>query len=190
MLDHVGADHAVLVGCSMGGRVVLDYALAHPERVAALVPVAAVVSGQRLSLSGWRELAAAVKAGDHDRIAEVALRIWAPLRTDPGVDARIRQLVVENVSGIATMGAMWRDGPPAYGRLHEVGVPTLVVVGDRDQPDHLRTAKLLAAEVTGARLAVLAGVDHNVPVRAGWALTDLLAGFLDQLNHPHWRRLL
>jgi pimeloyl-ACP methyl ester carboxylesterase len=66
-----------------------------------------------------------------------------------------RQLVVENVTGIATMGAMWRNGSPAYGRLHEVDAATLVVVGDRDQPDHLRTAKLLAAEITGARLAVL-----------------------------------
>lgn len=77
-----------------------------------------------------------------------------------------------------------------YGRLHEVGVPTLVVVGNRDQPDHVRTAKLLAAGITGARLAVLAEVDHNVPVRAGRAFTDLLVGFLDQLNHLHWRRLL
>jgi hypothetical protein len=39
-------------------------------------------------------------------------------------------------------------------------------------------------------MVVLAEVDHSVPVRAGRAFTDLLAGFLDQLNHPHWRRLL
>lgn len=78
-----------------------------------------------------------------------------------------------------------------YGRLHEVGVPTLVVVvGNRDQPDHMRTAKLLAAEITSARLAVLAEVDHNVPVRARLAFTDLLGRFPDQLIHPHWRRLL
>jgi pimeloyl-ACP methyl ester carboxylesterase len=93
------------------------------------------------------------------------------------------------VTGIATMGAMWRDGPPAYGRLHEVGVPTLVVVGDHDQPDHVRTAKLLASEITGARLEILPLVDHNVPVRAGPAFTGLLAGFLDQLNHPDWREV-
>jgi pimeloyl-ACP methyl ester carboxylesterase len=182
VLDHVGAHQAVLVGCSMGGRAVIDYALAHPDRVAALVPVAAIVSGQQMSVTGWRELAATIKAGDTDRIVETVLRIWAPLRTDPEVDARIRQLVVDNVAGIAGMGTMWRDKAAAYGRLHHIDSPTLVVVGDRDQQDHLDTARLLAREIPGARLEVLPNVDHNVPVRAGRAFTAVLSGFLESLD--------
>lgn len=73
-------------------------------------------------------------------------------------------------------------------RLHEVAAPTLVVVGDWDQPDHVPSAKLLAAEITGARLAVLGEVDQTC--RSWPAFTDLLAGFLHRLNHPDWRRLL
>lgn len=187
VLDHVGAGQAALVGCSMGGRVAVDYTLAYPDRVVALVAVAAVVSGYRLSPPGWAELAAAVDADDHDRIAQAALRMWAPLRSHPEVDARIRQLVVDNVTGIAAMGRMWLDSPPASGRLNRIDAPTLVVVGDRDLADIVRIAQRLTGEIRGARLEVLPDVDHNVPVRAARAFTNLLEGFLDGLDHPGWR---
>ncbi|NMO22138.1 alpha/beta hydrolase, partial [Pyxidicoccus fallax] len=45
VLDAVGAREAVLVGCSHGGRVALDFTLAHPDRVRGLVLVAPAVSG-------------------------------------------------------------------------------------------------------------------------------------------------
>ena len=37
LLDHLGVEHAVLVGQSMGGFSVLPYAVAHPDRVRALL---------------------------------------------------------------------------------------------------------------------------------------------------------
>ena len=182
VLDHAGVDRAAAVGCSMGGRVAVDYALARPDRVTALVPVAAGVSGYvGDSTPCWADLEAAIDGDDGERIAAAATRMWAPLRTDPDVDARIHQLIADNVAGIATMGTMWLDQPPAWGRLADIRTPTLVVVGDRDQPEFVRIAEQLAKEVDGAHLEVLPDVDHNVPVRAGRAFTALLARFLDRL---------
>lgn len=37
LLDHLGVDRATFVGSSLGGRVALELAATHPERVAALV---------------------------------------------------------------------------------------------------------------------------------------------------------
>ncbi len=45
LLDHLGIDEAVLVGLSMGGRVVVEATLAVPERVRALVLLDAVLDG-------------------------------------------------------------------------------------------------------------------------------------------------
>jgi len=45
VLDHAGADQAVLVGCSVGGAIAINYALAHPGRVTGLVLAAASTSG-------------------------------------------------------------------------------------------------------------------------------------------------
>src|SRR5215467_3809964 len=45
LADHLGIDRPVLVGLSMGGRVVVEATLAAPERVRALVLVDAVLDG-------------------------------------------------------------------------------------------------------------------------------------------------
>lgn len=185
VLDHAGAEKVALVGCSMGGMIVIDYTLAHPDRVAALVAVAAGVSGFPWQPTPWQvqqetELQAASTAGDHARIAQAAVALYAPLRTDPEVDERLRRLIADNTAAIATMGGLWLDRPQAYGRLGSIAVPTLVVVGDRDLDDFVRIAKLLAGEIDGAQLEVLPDVDHIPPVRAEQAVTRLLTTFLDE----------
>ena len=45
VLDHLKVEQAHVLGCSMGGEIVIDYALEHPERVLSLIAVSAVPSG-------------------------------------------------------------------------------------------------------------------------------------------------
>src|SRR5262245_29398617 len=49
LLDALELDRATLVGCSFGGAVAIDTALAHPDRVEALVLLGSALSGYRLS---------------------------------------------------------------------------------------------------------------------------------------------
>src|SRR5512147_2484007 len=41
LLEGLGIERAILLGCSMGGGIVLDFALDHPERISALILVSA-----------------------------------------------------------------------------------------------------------------------------------------------------
>ncbi|ABZ83708.1 3-oxoadipate enol-lactonase, putative [Heliomicrobium modesticaldum Ice1] len=50
LLDHLGVEQAVLVGCSMGGHISLRTAILYPERVAALVLMGTPVT----SAYNWR----------------------------------------------------------------------------------------------------------------------------------------
>ncbi len=50
--------------------------------------------------------------------------------------------------------------PPAVGRLGEVRVPALVIVGDRDVPFIQASADVLAAGIVGARQVVMPGTAH------------------------------
>src|SRR3546814_6676067 len=45
LLDQRDIDAAVLVGCSQGGRIAIDFALTHPGRAAGLFLVAPAVTG-------------------------------------------------------------------------------------------------------------------------------------------------
>ncbi|HEX7463864.1 MAG TPA: alpha/beta fold hydrolase, partial [Actinomycetota bacterium] len=81
ILDAVGIDRAALVGCSMGGRIALDFALTHPDRVLALVLVAADVSGTEEGLpeeetwfsERWAPIESAIAAGDLERAMDLTL---------------------------------------------------------------------------------------------------------------------
>ena len=51
--------------------------------------------------------------------------------------------------------------PPAIGRLAEIRVPTLAIVGDEDVAPILEIADMIAAQVPGARKAVIPDAGHH-----------------------------
>lgn len=89
----------------------------------------------------------------------------ASTRSSPEVAERIRDIIADNVAGQLTMGRNWLDGEPDYPRLGDVAVPVLVAAGDRDHPGLARIARLLTARIPGARLGILPGADHLLPMR-------------------------
>src|SRR5690606_31246270 len=45
LLDHLVVEQAILIGCSRGGQIAVDFTIEFPERVRALIPVAAGLGG-------------------------------------------------------------------------------------------------------------------------------------------------
>ena len=85
LLDHLGVGQAVLAGLSFGGRVVLQTALAAPDRVRGLVLLDAVLDGvpwDRESEAGLAEVARQVRAGGvpAGRVAWLAHPLFAAAR--------------------------------------------------------------------------------------------------------------
>jgi 3-oxoadipate enol-lactonase len=74
--------------------------------------------------------------------------------------------------------------PPAIIRLDEIGVPTLIVVGDYDISDKLTLAQKLAGEIPGAQQAVIPGVAHMVNMEKPEEFNRVV---LDFLNGQHMR---
>ena len=72
LLDKLDIDRAVLVGPSMGGRIAMEYAIGHPERLAGLVLVGAVgVADNRAGL-GRITVPVLVVWGSEDQVAPLA----------------------------------------------------------------------------------------------------------------------
>jgi len=178
VLDAAGLDLTALVGTSRGGRIAIDFTLEHPDRVSALVPVAAAMSGHSLGLTFPEELERAAERAEaeHDleAMAGFDLQIWAPL----GVDEELMTMVVENVEfSWSDDPGTWAD-PPAAGRLGEIAVPTLVITGAQDVPEISAVGELLVSGIAGARAAVIENADHVVPWRAPDELAGLILEFL------------
>ncbi|MFF8835564.1 alpha/beta fold hydrolase [Streptomyces sp. NPDC015130] len=181
VLDHFGVRRASLVGLSMGGETALDFALAHPERVAALALVGASVSGH-----DWPEspelaaYSAARRARDTAALAELELTICAAMgRTAPGghlvetmVAANAERRVVSEQHCVLTTG---RDAAPHLG---EITAPTLVVHGRHDHREIAVISGRLATGIPGARGETIADADHYLPLRAPERLTELLLSHL------------
>jgi pimeloyl-ACP methyl ester carboxylesterase len=170
LLDFLSVERAHLVGCSMGGGAVLDFALEYPERVGDLVLVGSAIGGFSPDFGPpkeWDELVAADEAGDLERVSELEVRMWVdgPNRAPEHVAAAVRDLVREmNLIALQTeaagLGEEWEPEPPAADRLHNIYAPTLLIVGDEDQPRIFAAADLLERELPNERKVVMHGTAH------------------------------
>lgn len=169
LLRFLGIERAILLGCSQGGKIVLDLALAHPEMVSALILVASALGG--FTFNGepprqYAELEMAEERGDIARVNELELQMWVDgaHRTPQQVDSEMRELVREmNLIALlapSDQGSEQPLEPPAVDRLDEIGVPTLVIVGDLDTPKTLAAADLLAQQIKGAQKVIIKGTAH------------------------------
>lgn len=179
-----------VVGCSLGGRVALELALARPELVSRLVLVAPGLPGWQWSdetRAGWAEEGTAFEQGDLEAAAEASVRMWidGPRRRAEDVDPSVRALVREMVLRSYELQPIEPEeedlDPPAIARLADVRKPTLIAVGSEDLDDMHGIAKHLAAEIEGARLVVIEGAGHLPGLERPDAVNRLLLDFLDDL---------
>ncbi|MCW2634126.1 MAG: putative aminoacrylate hydrolase RutD [Blastococcus sp.] len=175
-----------LVGASLGGRVSLDLALARPDLVRSLTLLGAVVPGFDPDTgppAGWADVEAADRADDVDALADAEARMWLAdpdgTRLPPGVLDLVRAMnrtaLVNERSGVGTEP----EPEPVVGRLGELDLPVLVVVGSLDLADVRLTAGLLAERVRGAEHVVVDGAAHlpalEKPAEVGAVLRRFLA---------------
>lgn len=194
VLDELGVASAAVVGASMGGRLALDLALAHPERVDALVLVGAAVRGvpelvpdppSVQALSDAIEVAE--EAGDLYEVNRLEAHLWldGPAAAEGRVAGEARDLFLD-MNGIALAAAdpgPQADAPSAWDRLGEIDVPALVLVGELDLPDVVARADALGARMPRATVHHLPGTAHLPHLEAHPQFLQLVTTFLDT-RHP------
>jgi 3-oxoadipate enol-lactonase len=175
---------AAVVGCSFGGRIALELAVARPELISRLVLVAPGLGEWEWSedaRAGFAEEEKAIERGDLDGAAEAQARMWLADGADPAIFELVRemtvrsyelQLPVENEVQVE-----WPE-PPARCRLGEIAVPTLLVVGDQDVPDMLEIVSLLQSSIAGAQKLVIEGAGHMPSLERREAFDQAVLEFL------------
>ncbi len=194
LLTQLGLDQVHLVGCSLGGEMVLDYALEHPDRVLSLTLVAAVPSGFEMQGEPPAELLAmfgAMEAGDLALVSELQTRLWVdgPQRQPEQVAAAFRQQAAEmnravvdrqtwQVADIQPLNPL---DPPAAQRLDAIRQPVLIVAGALDNSEILRAADVMAQGFADQRKVILPDCAHLPNMEQPQAFNTALLDFLDSL---------
>lgn len=195
LLQLLGVEKAYVMGLSMGGGLAINFTLAHPEMVAALIPVAAGLGGfeapqdeEERNQQLWMAADEAFKRGDLAAAVEVTLKMWTdgPLRSPEQVDPAVRQRV-----GAMTLHNFERGDdedvepqelePPAVTRLAAIQAPTLIIVGDEDVRAILLVADKLATEIAGAQKVVIPNTAHHLNMEQPQLFNQTVLDFLEGL---------
>lgn len=168
----------VVIGHSLGGTIALQLALIAPELVSGLVLVSSAAryavpeglpdaarndvrhAADRLLRRGWPEI------GPDDYARELAHIV------DNGAESLARDYTAVTTVDLTS-------------RLHEVDVPTLVVVGADDVITPHEDADLLASGIADATLVQIPDVGHFPMLQTPETLSLVIAGFLAHVEVAH-----
>jgi 2-succinyl-6-hydroxy-2,4-cyclohexadiene-1-carboxylate synthase len=172
-----------LAGYSMGGRIALHVAFAHPRRVQRLVLIGASPGladpAERAARRRDDEaLAAEIETSTieafADRWAETPVLAGQPAHVLAAVNADRRrnrpQGLAAALRGLGT-GAL----PSLWDRLPQLRVPTALIVGERDQKFRA-TAARMAEQLPEAEIHTVPGVGHAVHAEQPAAVAAIIAG--------------
>lgn len=185
LLDHLGIETAVIVGLSMGGEVALDFALDHPARVRALILADAMIGGYRWS-AAWQAATTPIWRVAREEGVAPARSLWlahpglmGAALEQPSVAAALTEMVGE-YSGWHWCNRDPRKKPssPAIKRLAQIATPTLIITGEREDPDFVAQATLLGEQIAGAQSRVLPAVGHLTALEAPNAFNRAVLDFL------------
>lgn len=191
-------DPAVWLGYSMGARVALHVALAHPELVSGLVLIGGTAGIDTTVESGDDERAE--RRAHDDALAKRLEQIgvdafldeWLSLPLFEGLpewarfDDERRRNSVEGLAGSlrhAGTGSM----DPLWDRLVEIQVPTLCIAGERDAKFGALAERMSAALPHGTAVAI-ADAGHGAHLEQPGSVAELVIGFCDRLTPNHATR--
>jgi pimeloyl-ACP methyl ester carboxylesterase len=196
VLDVCKFSSAMLIGNSQGGRITIDTALLHPERVRALVLVGTAVSGAPevdtypADVSEiLHKIEAAEAAGDLDLLNRLEAHLWldGPSSTEGrvgGAGGAARELFLDmNLRALhaPSVGEV-TDNIDAWNNLSKIQVPVLLMVGQLDLP-HLQERSARMAEIIPvAELVSMKDVAHLPALEAPQQCAEIITKFLARHN--------
>lgn len=169
LLDHIGADRAVVGGASGGSGVALRFALRHRGRISGLVLVKPVYAGEERGYTeAQRETFARMDAVASRALAE-GVQVLRPLYANLPPEIREKALAMfegfDAASVVATSRFIASGAQPfaSAADLRSLAVPTLLVRGE-DALHPAEVSDLHAGNIPGCRVAPASA---DVPAEIG-----------------------
>jgi len=173
----------VLVGFSLGGYIARKVAELFPERVAALVLVASSLESDTPERAKAKQ--DAIRALDPSTfrglsMGSIAQSLHPDRRGDRELVTRIREMGRRlGYEAMVVQSGLRRDGIAAA----ELRCPTLVIGADQDALRSAQETRELADAIPGARLEVIDGSGHMLPLEQSAVLATAILSWLNSLEN-------
>jgi pimeloyl-ACP methyl ester carboxylesterase len=172
VLDRLGIERSHVMGVSMGGMIVQQLAIAHPDRLLSMTSVMSTTGDPDVGRSTPEAQALLLGEPPTDRASAIARHLEG-IRTYGSPDFYDEERLTA-VAGEAYDRSFTPDGqarqvmaiivaPNRTAALRDVRVPTLVMHGDQDKLVDISGGRRTADSIPGARFVVMEGMGHDYP---------------------------
>jgi 3-oxoadipate enol-lactonase len=181
LLDALDIENCVFAGVSMGGMVAQHLALLAPQRLSGLILADTAPGFDAAGRVAWTERIEQLQRDGIAPLVDTMMGRWFTetfRRAQPQAVAGIAAILADTeLAGYLASCAAVRDHD-LLSRLKDITQPTLVVCGENDPSTPLPLSRALAAGIPGARLEVLAGLNHLPNFEAPEAFCGVVEKFL------------
>ena len=185
LMDRVGAERAHWVGLSMGGMTGQAIALNHPDRIRSL----ALCDTRGHTPEGRKEKRlqriAAVRREGVEPMVEGCIRGYFSqqfARANPELMDRMREMI-RGTSPSGVIGCSHALSAHNYSpRLHEISVPTIIIVGEKDEGTPVSESREMLKRIPNARMVVLPEAKHISNMERDTEFNEALLGFLSEVE--------
>jgi pimeloyl-ACP methyl ester carboxylesterase len=195
LIEHLGVSPAYVVGFSMGGSVVVNFALRHPDLCRAVVAVGAgagTTNRERFE-QDVQQIATLIRTRGMRAFAETYAEGPSRLafkRKDPRGWQVFREMLAEHDpegQALTVLGVQLRR-PTLYAledQLPGLRVPTLIVIGDEDEAC-VEPAVFLRRRIASSGLLVVPQTGHAVNLEEPALFNHAVLDFFHLVEHNRW----
>ena len=194
LLDHLDVATAHVTGASMGGMIAQTLAARHPERVSSLCSIMSGPGGRRLATMPRMSVIGTLLAKPPSEreayashVAKLFERIGSPgFPHDP---ERLRTRALRSYDRCFHPAGTARQLTAILGsgdrtvEVREITAPTLAIHGTGDRLLPPAGSEALVEAVPAARLELIEGMGHDIPVQLWPQITDLIAANAARAKH-------
>lgn len=165
LLNALDIEDAVFVGLSLGGNIILDLAITHPEMVNGLIVMSSFPEHSKNLEKIFNDFDNAIDQG----FIEFFDTIVPYTLTDDLLEeySELLENVKYEAAKTANIEGIKKGIKAGYGfnitdRLNEIDAPTLVIAGEEDNLTDLDIQKKISDNINGSELIVLEKTKHNI----------------------------
>ena len=187
VIDECGdGSSPIVLGFSMGALIAQAYAISHPENLLGLILMNSVYDRTPKEREAVGLRLHNLEHFGIENVIEAAMERWhseAERRTHPQTIAEMMNIMRSgNIESKTKAYRVFATGDvETAGKLSEVTCPSLVLTGDGDRGSPPHMSEKMASELPNAKLLILTGQRHQMPVIAPDLVNQAILDFMQKL---------